>query len=89
MMRQQPDIGESAASINRRADDESWPHIKRELETGATLLRVPRLQRSYPDRGDGPYCVGISDLRLKKLVRAGVLKFVGVDRYALSEGGTA
>lgn len=87
-----PDTGESSASINRRSDDEAWPHVRAELETGATLLRIPKLRRAYPDRGDGPYGRGLNDARVRKLEREGIIQFVGVDRYSLAaraKGGVA
>jgi hypothetical protein len=84
-----PDAGESTASINARGDDASWPSVLAELQTGATLLRVPKLRRAYADRGNGPYGPGISEARIRKLERAGVLRNAGVDRYALVEIATA
>ncbi len=81
-----PETGESSASINRRSDDEAWPHILIELKAGATLLRIPKLKRAYADRGQGPYGRGITDTRVGKLERAGTLRFVGVDRYELVDG---
>lgn len=81
----QPDSGESAASINARGDDRSWPWIVKELKGGATLVRVPKLRRAYPDQGRGPYGQGISDTRLRRLEQAGTIHHVGVDRYALSD----
>lgn len=80
------ETGESTRAIVSRGDDAAWPTVKVELETGATLLRVPKLRRAYPDRGAGAYGSGISDARLRKLEREGVLRHVGVDRYALSGG---
>jgi len=88
-MSQQPDTGETVASINARGDDRSWPWIMKELQGGATLLRVPKLRRAYPDQGRGPYGQGITDTRLRKLERAGTIHHVGVDRYALSEVAAA
>ena len=88
MSRRQPDAGESSASINRRADDDDWPHIERELRAGATLRREPKIKRAYADRGAGPYGRGISDTRVRKLEREGVIVHVGVDRYALAGEGT-
>jgi hypothetical protein len=82
-VRGQPETGESTASINRRADDEAWPRVRDELASGATLLRVPRLRKAYPDKGHGPYGSGITDARLRKLERERVLRHVGVDRYEL------
>lgn len=79
-----PDTGESTAAITARGDDEAWPHIMRALEAGATLLRVPALRRAYADHGGGPQGRGISESRVRKLERAGVLRYVGVDRYALT-----
>jgi hypothetical protein len=80
----QPDTGESTASINRRADDAAWPRIEERLkETGATLLRIPKLKRAYADCGRGPEGAGISDTRVRHLEKDGVIKFVGVDRYML------
>jgi hypothetical protein len=81
----QPDAGESTAAINARGDDQSWPAVAAELRTGATLLRIPKLRRAYCDRGNGPYGPGITDTRVRKLERTGVLRFVGVDRYHLAE----
>lgn len=83
-MSQQPDTGESVASINARSDDASWPSIKSDLENGATLLRIPKLRRAYADRGQGAYGQGVTDSRVKRLEREGVIQFVGVDRYALA-----
>lgn len=79
-----PDTGWSTASIVASGDDRSWPHIERELQAGAILLRVAKLKRSYCDKGQGPYGPGISDARVRKLEKAGTLKHVGVDRYALA-----
>lgn len=79
------ETGESVAQMNARSDDEAWPHVRQELENGATLLRVPKLKRAYADRGQGPYGRGITDTRVRKLERTGVLRFVGVDRYALRQ----
>ncbi len=79
------ETGESTRSIVARGDDKAWPWVRAELVAGATLLRVPKLRRAYPDRGDGPYGKGISDTRVRTLERQGVLRFVGVDRYALAE----
>jgi len=78
------DTGESAASIYRRADDDAWPHIERELQDGATLLRIPKLKRGYADKGKGPEGPGITDTRIRKLASAGTIRQVGVDRYALA-----
>lgn len=78
------DAGETAAAIVRRSDDEAWQSIQTELRAGATLLRVPKLRRAYADRGNGPYGSGISDARVRKLERTGVLRFIGVDRYGLA-----
>jgi len=83
-MRTAPDTGESSASINRRADDAAWPFVRAELESGATLLRIPKLRRAYPDRGNGPYGRGLNDVRVRKLEREGILRHIGVDRYALA-----
>lgn len=83
-MRTAPDTGESSASINRRADDEAWPFVRAELENGATLLRIPKLRRAYADRGNGPYGRGLNDARIRKLEHEGILRHVGVDRYALA-----
>jgi hypothetical protein len=82
------DTGESTRAIIARGDDEAWPLLKRELENGATLLRVPKLRRAYADKGCGLYGRGISETRVRKLERDGVLRFVGVDRYALAENPT-
>lgn len=84
-MTRQPDTGESTRAITARGDDEAWPQIKTELVAGATLLRVSKLRRAYADKGGGPYGSGISDARVRRLERAGVLRYVGVDRYALAE----
>lgn len=78
------DVGESTRSIIARGDDEAWPRIRQELEAGATLLRVPKLRRAYADKADGPYGPGISDTRVRKLEREGVIRHVGVDRYSLA-----
>lgn len=87
MTRGRPDAGETAASIVARGDDEAWPYIERELRAGATLLRLPKLKRAYCHRGVEPYGRGISDARVRKLERDGVIRHIGVDRYALAEGG--
>lgn len=80
----QPDTGEPTASINKRSDDNAWPSVEALLRhPGATLLRVPKLKRAYADLGSGPHGSGISDTRVRKLERDGVIRFVGVDRYAL------
>ena len=78
------DAGESSAAITARGDDYSWPKIEPELKTGATLLRVPKLRRGYADKGHGPYGAGISDNRIRRLEREGVIKQIGVDRYTLA-----
>jgi hypothetical protein len=83
------DYGESAAAINRRGDDASWPLVLKELKGGATLKRVPSIKRSYADNGHGPFGPGLSDARIRKLEKAGTIRFVGVDRYALTEAGMA
>ncbi len=79
------DTGETVAAINARSDDRTWPVVLEGLRAGATLLRVPKLRRAYLDRGNGPCGGGISDARVRKLERAGTLRHVGVDRYALAE----
>jgi len=79
------DTGESIASIRARGDDESWPRVLAELREGATLLRVPKLRRGYPDRGAGVYGSGVSDTWIRKLEAAGVLVYCGVDRYRLAD----
>lgn len=77
------DTGETTRQIIARADAEAWPHVRAELESGATLLRIPKLRRAYPDRGEGPYGRGISDTMVRRLERTGALRFIGVDRYGL------
>jgi hypothetical protein len=82
------DVGESAASINARGDDNSWPRVLLALQSGATLFRPTRLTRYFTkcqddrDPNDG---IGISATRVKKLEAAGVLVRVGVDCYALGK----
>jgi hypothetical protein len=78
-----PETGESSARINRRSDDAAWPSLLLELEAGATLLHIPKLKRAYADKGQGPYGAGVTATYVRKLEREGVIKFVGVDRYAL------
>lgn len=85
MRNRQPDTGDSAASIYRRSDDESWQKIEAALrEPGVTLRYVPKLGRAYIDRGAGPCEHGITRTRVRKLEQQGVLRFVGVDRYTLA-----
>ncbi len=79
------ETGETTAAIIARGDDRAWPEVLAALRSGATLLRVPKLRTAYPDRGQGPSGSGISDTRVRKLEREGVLQHVGVDRYALAE----
>lgn len=81
----QSETGESTASIIARGDDESWPRVMAELQSGAILLRVPKLRRGYSDRGQGPYGSGISDARIRKLEGEGILRHIGVDRYSLGD----
>jgi hypothetical protein len=50
---------------------------------------VPSIKRSYADNGHGPFGPGLSDARIRKLEKAGTIRFVGVDRYALTEAGMA
>lgn len=77
------ETGESTASIVARGDDARWSTLVEELRTGATLLRVPKLKHGYADRGQGAYGGGISDTRIRKLEKNGVLRNIGVDRYEL------
>lgn len=81
----QPDTGETSAEINARGDDRAWPWIVKELEDGATLVRVPKLRRAYPDQGRGPYGQGITETRLRRLEQTGIVRHIGVDRYALCD----
>jgi len=80
------DTGESTASIVARSDEQAWrDFILGSLESGATLTRIPKLRKSYADFGQGPTGAGISDTKLRKLERNGVIRHVGVDRYALAQ----
>lgn len=77
------------AALRPRTNDREWNAIEKVLlaEPGTTLFRDQRLKRAYPDRGQGPVG-GIGSLtehRLAKFERAGVLTFVGVNRYTLSD----
>lgn len=85
MTRQQPDTGESTNSIIARGDDHAWPHVEALLKAGATLIRVAKLGRCYVDRGHGPSSPSLSYTRVRRLERAGVLRFVGIDRYDLAK----
>jgi hypothetical protein len=82
------EVGESAASINARCDDNTWPRVLLALQSGATLYRPARLTRYFTkchddrDPNDG---IGISATRVKKLELAGILVRVGIERYALGK----
>ena len=80
------DTGESTAAINARADDLAWQRVLPLLKQGATLLRIPKLRRSYADLGEGPSTGGLTDARMRRLEAQKVIRQVGVDRYALTEG---
>lgn len=84
-MRRANDTGEPAAAMNARADDLAWQTVLPLLKAGATLLRVPKLRRSYADCGQGPAKGGLTDGRMRRLERDGVIRQIGVDRYALVE----
>ncbi|MEN6464526.1 MAG: hypothetical protein ABFD62_05030 [Syntrophaceae bacterium] len=79
------DTGESSSSITNRSDNMAWSFIVGQLKEGATLLRIPKFRKSYPDKGQGPYGQGISDTRVRELERNGILQKVGVDRYVLNK----
>lgn len=80
------DTGERTSVIVARSDDASWPYVLAELQNGATLLRIPKLRKGYVDRIGGLGGPGISDTRILKLEREGVLRIVGANRYALMGG---
>ena len=54
------------------------------LRAGRKLVRAHKLRDYYVD-GDG----GISPTRIKKLREDGTIRLVGVDTYALVDGGAA
>lgn len=73
------DTGESAAAINRRADNVSWEAVLPMLQNGAKLRRIPKLRRSYVE-GRG----GISDAGVRRRLKAGELVEAGLDQFALA-----
>lgn len=83
-----PDTGESAASIRRRSDNANWPKAREALrQPGVTLFRPPRLRDYFCLAADGTsFNCSLTPARIKKLEKEGVLRHVGVDRYALAEG---
>jgi len=92
-MRRAPETGETTAAIVARADDRAWASIERRLSQRGTscmitLLRIPRLRRAYCDDGTGPFGEGISDARLRRLEKSGVIRCVGIDRYALADAAS-
>lgn len=81
------DTGESTATIVARADSIAWDMMLPLLKAGAPIVRFPRLRRSYArDVQKGLTVGGISDSRIRKLERDGIITHTGVDRYALVEG---
>jgi len=79
-----PDTGERTSSIISRRDDEAWGQVLPMLRAGRKLVRGHKLRDYYVD-GHG----GISPTRIKKLREGGTIRLVGVDTYALVEGGAA
>jgi hypothetical protein len=79
-----PDTGESTASIKRRMDDEVWWEILGDLARGGLLRRVPKLGKSYLMVDGAPSRGGISDTRLRRLLREGALEEVALDTYRLA-----
>lgn len=87
MMSRQPDTGESASAINRRADDQALPTVLDALKRGASLFRPNKLNRFYVDLNGDLGGGSLSRSRVKKLEAEGILQHVGVDRYGLKAGG--
>lgn len=81
------DTGESSAAITARADDVAWYTMLPMLKAGMPIVRFPRVRRSYArDEINGRTVGGVSDTRIRKLERDGVIRHTGVDRYELVEG---
>ncbi|WP_295805889.1 hypothetical protein [uncultured Nitratireductor sp.] len=78
-----PETGENTASINRRRDFAEWPTVLAALREGASIVRPPRLDRYFIDRGQGPGGGSLSATYVRKLEAEGVLELIGVHRYAL------
>jgi len=79
------DTGESSASINRRADDEAWGRMIDGLRAGGHMRRIPKLRKTFLIIDGEPSRGGISDSRLRKMLREHQVVEIGLDTFALSE----
>ena len=73
------ETGESTASINRRADDAAWPEIEKQLRAGELLTKPPRLKDYFTSKSGRR----LSQARVYKLEKEGVLELIGVHIYAI------
>lgn len=80
------ETGESSNSITASVDDDQMDRVMTALRGGATLSKLPGLDRYYVTRGVSCWGGGsLSEARVRKLELNGVLINVGVHRYALAE----
>ena len=87
MPHQASDTGESATHISRRTDDRAMRDIISALQEGAHLKIHTKVRRAaiegLPDK-DARNGRTISASRCKRLAKEGVIREIGMDRYAMN-----
>lgn len=81
------ETGESTASIVKRRDDQEMPRVMEALDEGAVLWQ-PRSGYDYYVRKGGEFGSfgALSQARIRKLEKDGVIELVGVKTYAKVRG---
>ncbi|MFL1405416.1 hypothetical protein ACJO2E_08745 [Marinobacter sp. M1N3S26] len=87
-MNQANDVGESAQSISRRQDNKMMERVISALQDGAHLRIHTKVRRAaiegLPDN-DSRNGITISASRCKRMAKEGVIREVGMDRYAMAD----